>query len=160
MISKSLPVTQNSPWPLSPVETLTTLEVNRRSSSLISSGFLFFNKLILLMLLVVTFPFEILRPHPAPVFLHQERHLESMLVRWLSDGDNNFLAYFLLIPLYFPVATHHLRIENIWNNKDTVTSRVGGTISKVGWHHIEGWRRNSVCRQMFWFEYNLLTFNR
>jgi hypothetical protein len=141
MISKSLPVTQNSPWPLSPVETLTSLEVNRRSSSLISSGFLFFNKMILLMLLVVTFPFEILRTHPAPVFLHQERHLESML-RWLtifpSILDSSLLS-----------GRNHLRIENIWNNKDTVTSRVGGTILKVGWHHIEGWRRNSVCRQMF-----------
>ena len=110
-------------WPLSPVETLTSLEVNRRSSSLISSGFLFFNKMILLMLLVVTFPFEILRTHPAPVFLHQERHLESML-RWLtifpSILDSSLLS-----------GRNHLRIENIWNNKDTVTSRVGGTIWKL-----------------------------
>ena len=111
-------------WPLSPVETLTSLEVNRRSSSLSSSGFLFFNKLILLMLLVVTFPFEILSTHPAPVFLLQKRHLESML-RWLtifpSILDSSLLS-----------GRNHLRIENIWNNKDTVTSRVGGTITKVG----------------------------
>ncbi len=110
-------------WPLSPVETLTSLEVNRRSSSLSSTGFLFFNKLILLMLLVVTFPFEILRTHPAPVFLHQERHLESML-RWLtifpSILDSSLLS-----------GRNHLRIK---------TSGTIRTLLLPGWwHHNKGW---------------------